>query len=317
MTSSTCAAETEDIKMRSLDEPGWSRALKRSPYASPFHSWNWASLTCAHFGGSFRALQVDRGAYQKWLLPCYLDNQGESSFRVGFIGYGGPFPCHSLMPGEVGVETLGALLEAAEHHLGLRVTTCTTFPWAGWNRLELPCLLTRRLPLEGSQRQLFRSLLSGNVRTAIRKAARLGVQVVSLASADVQDAYALLANSQSAVGSSYVTPRGFFEELCLPKPHERFILGARLQDELVAVGVFLLGGGECFHLFHGWSREHAPSCANQAMIWHAVRRALALGCSTFDMGASHSDSLARAKRRWGGFEASVLRANRNDFGLIG
>lgn len=248
-----------------------------------------------------------------FIAPIFYGRDGRFSFSA--IGYGGATelsPTRDLDREGVAARQLAKHLEAAgkgrfQRLVGLPLPAgtddCeTTFPTAE----------TSIIPLAVRVDETFSHVLTGNVRTAIRKAQANGVTCRELATQDIEPLHTLIVNTQRNVGSTYLTRLEFVTSLFNLDQPEVKLFGAFVDGHL-ASGIILLADGEhAFHYLHGWDRDQSGLCVNQAVLWHAVEHAVRTGRRWFNMGASHSKSLLNAKLRWGAQIEKYLLMNSSD-----
>jgi len=87
----------------------------------------------------------------------------------------------------------------------------------------------------------------------------------------------------------------------LVRPGEGEMLIARFEGRPLAGMVTFYSGRRCFYFLGASSGTHRNLCPNDAVVWEAMRRALARGCEHFDfMTSSREDApLMDFKAKWG------------------
>ena len=293
-----------------ISEGNWNDLLKMSHYASPFHDFKWGQLVTSILGGTYRPLVAMQEDCQ-WLIPGYTSTpwgSSKGSFRIGSIGYGGPLPIHTIKNALDEIQHVHELFHDLHLHFDASQIRATLYPdpiWNGLSHVGLQMSNTYKIALTSNRDMLFHETLSGNVRTAIRKSEKEGVTVHMIDTSnqrEMQQAYHLLCQTQKSVGSNYTTPYELFTALATNQltstRTQTFV--AFYKDSIVGTTTLVYGGSEAFHLFHGWDRTATASCSNQALIWSMICFALENSLSVFNMGASHSDALLKAKMQWGG-----------------
>jgi hypothetical protein len=291
-----------------IDDCIWDELLMRSPYKSIFQTSFWKNSVCRFLGGEARMAYYKKANLQ-WLLPLYFGKPWSAGCHIGSMGYGGPLPLFE-MESVKGLET--AFLEMVqyiEQTFACKCTGARTFPWQGWRSYPAnqgTLTETEMIPLALTKEQTFEEVLTGNVRTAVRRSVQEGVNVKHLPQEYLRVAIELLHDTQARVGASYKTPIKFLEHLW-NHPNVEFWSVFSKGGALTAMSVLLLYENTAFHLFHGWQKEEMPAGANQALIWEMVQSAIKRGCRFFNMGESHSASLKQAKQRWGTISYPILK----------
>lgn len=199
------------------------------------------------------------------------------------------------------------IVAAIEHETKSTCSGLVTYPSRHWRDLggSVALSYTRISSLRKSVDSTFSQTLTGNARTAVRKAISSGVRIRPISPAEIEQGHLLLCKTQERVGASYTTNPVFFEELC-KSPSTRAHV-AEFEEQIIGVGLLLLGFGQGFHFLHGWNREYASLSANQLLIWRMIEDTVACGASLFNMGESHSPDLDKAKSRWGSEPVPILK----------
>lgn len=163
---------------------------------------------------------------------------------------------------------------------------------------------TYRVPMDGGESAVWRRLHASSTQRSIRKAERSGVQVEV---GSDEAAWATMAALEEATAHRQglpAPPRAFFVGACraLQRQGLAQLYLARTPDGTVAAGI-VVWQGPAEHIYaFGASRPEALELRpNHALIWHAMRQALAAG-AVFDLGraAPEHEGLVEFKRRWGG-----------------
>ncbi len=270
-----------------LTAPEWDRAIQSSPYCSYFHQSCWIKTVCEHIGGTYRLVVSDG-----WAYPLFFGEPWSETFRIGSIGYGGPLPLFAIKSPEL--PSLQPLVDLYQ----MPCSGLTAFPHSGWKEANSE---TEILALQDPE-TLFKKVLSGNVRTAIRRATGCLAQQLE----EREEAYSLLVQTQERVEAGYITQKPFFMALC-DLPGVELWGGFSESGALATMALLLIGEREAFHLFHGWNPEEQVIGLNQLLIWNMIQSAEKAACKTFNLGESHSPSLKKAKQRWGSHSFGIVR----------
>lgn len=155
-----------------------------------------------------------------------------------------------------------------------------------------------------------------SVRTSIRRAERSGVKVHEITSPDDLEKYCTLAGETSgrirAFASYTDFPAEFFVRLqthMAPTGAAKMYL-AYHDDVPLAGAIFLCGRGRIVYFAGASTRERRWTSlqAPTAILWHAMREAMDVGMTTFDLGGCTPTDDPRDprygvyafKKRWGG-----------------
>ena len=152
--------------------------------------------------------------------------------------------------------------------------------------------------------------LDPSARRAIRRARAGGVEVRRL---EGEDAVARFHEMHVALRKSkyrlLAQPRAFFTALMARfGPLGSWLpLGAYVDDELVAVTVYLRWGDVLYYKFNTSSAAGLHVRPNNVLLWEGVLLAQSEGCRTLDLGPSDDDQpgLIRFKRHHCGVESEV------------
>jgi hypothetical protein len=282
-----------------LEDAEWDLRMAQYSESTVLHSAAWARVLHDAYG--YQPCYLAAGEQAR---PTVLPIMDVRSWLTGRRGVSLPFSdfCEPL-GGESGA--LQAALAAA-----------LDFGKAqGWRWLELrsgrrilpetPAALTyyeHILDLSEGETAVF-SRLEGPVRTAIRKAVRLGVEVrVSDTLDAVLDFYALNCRSRRDHGLP-PQPLVFFKAIHhhLIAPGMGFVSLARWKDRPVAANVFLYFGRKALFKFGASDKRFQEARAATVAMWEGIRHCMRSGCETLSMGRTSLDHLGlrRYKRSWG------------------
>lgn len=295
------------LKIQELTSSEWQSYIENSDYSSVFFQHWWGKATEKYFGVKFMPLLLSIDADLKVLVPCYI---ADSNFRIGFIGYGGPLPL-SEMSVSCEVSLSYRIMDYLSKYFNLPCVGFTSYVHNKWQLVATdmqPFVSnTTIVSLEGTEDVIFNQVISGNVRTAIRKAQKSNVVIRHITPDLEAQAYKLIADTQHNNGAGYVTDYNFFTFLSSPDAKYSMGFAAYIGCEMHAAAVCLFSPKEAFHYLHGWNRVNMGSCFNQLLIWSMMQEAIKRKCMFFNMGESHYQSLLEAKMRWGGVEVPLIR----------
>jgi len=142
------------------------------------------------------------------------------------------------------------------------------------------------------------------VRRDVRLAERRGVAIESADTPEARDGLFQMYRDTMARNRTVVTWRRAMIEkawgLLVSRGLGEMLL-ARYEGEPVAGMVTFYSGARCFYFLGASSGTHRNLCPNDAVVWEAMRRALARGCEVFDLMTSSRDDapLIEFKAKWG------------------
>lgn len=289
-----------------IEERGWDEALASVPGASFFHTAAWARVLAECYGYRPCHAAMRNGSRLDGLLPLMEVN----SWMTGRRGVSLPFS-DECPPIGTGPDTARALVAAAQEYGAGRT----------WQYLELrggaraaPEMKPSRsyfghtLDLSIGEERLLAGL-TGPARTAIRKAAREGVQV--------------------RLGREPDLLRGFFRLNCLTRrehglPPQSWTFFRKIQEHVLdaGLGVVVLAesrgrpaaGAVFFHLgpnvlykYGASDRRRQHLRTNNLVLWEAIRWYAARGASTLSLGRTDRGhaGLRRFKLGWGASEHGI------------
>lgn len=303
--------------VREATAPAWHQIVADSPYASPFHAFEWGKIIAQTLGGTYRPLIIE-SQVNSWLAPVFCGgpwSENSHQLRLGSLGYGGPLPQHKLTDPGVGLHESEQVVAAIKNYTKAETVHAILYPDPLWSAIQTKGQ-TAKVYLKESAEQVFDTILSGNVRSTIKKSIAAQVQVRPLEIANQEElaaAYELVAQTQRQVGADYITPFTLFKELC--SLHMQDAAGqafvACYEERIIAVMVLVYNQRESFFLLHGWDRNFARLAANQALIWEMIRYSVERRITVFNMGASHSEALLQSKLRWGAVVENIPQLDLN------
>jgi FemAB-related protein (PEP-CTERM system-associated) len=169
---------------------------------------------------------------------------------------------------------------------------------------------TYRLTLESSEDELWRGLHKSMVQRGINKAKREGVTVEASERPDESDLFDYLNRVTCRKHGIPAQPREFFDRVwsqlilegkadCLIASHE--------SRKIAAVIVFY-DKHKAIYMYGGSLPDSLSLRPNHLLLWNAVLRAKARGCTEFDFGrvSVENSSLAEFKKRWGAEEVPLM-----------
>ena len=293
--------QVDVVGRRSLEDPQWSAFVAGHPAALPFHHPSWATTVAQCYGFPAFALTVEDGdgAIVAGLPVIEVRRRKQPTRWVSL-------PFTDSCPPLVGADVDGALasqLDAARRA-------------AGVDRLEVrgdlagPAVrphatyLAHRVPLTGTEQEVYGRLHANQVRRNIRRAQRAGVTVrVGDTESDLTKVfYRLHIRTRRRLGV-LVQPLSYFRLLWrnVLAPGHGAVLISEFQGRPVAAAVFLASAGTCVYKYGASDERYWNVRPNHLLFWEAIRWARARGCHTLDFGRTDMEDrgLWEFKSRWG------------------
>lgn len=230
------------------------------------------------------------------ILPlCLVKSRLFGSFLVGlpYVNLGGPLG-RSEMAREL-ITNAAALADRWDvRYLELRHEEPVSHPALG---VTVQSKVHMRLPLPESRDALWQSF-SPKVRNQIRKAEKLGLEILWGRHQEIAEFYRVFAHNMRDLGTP-VFPRSLFVATLDEFPQAEIVL-VRYRNRTLAGGLLLHGSGVTEIPSASSLRPWNWTNANMLLYWSALTRAIDRGQRLFDFGRSTIDSPTyRFKKQWG------------------
>lgn len=285
----------------------WDLLLPTLAGAGPAQSAVWGHLVARHFDGEFRAFRVTVGTQVRYVPALLGGRLAPTGFTSGHLGYGGVFD--SRDGDGLSVESQLETLRLVSAHLDLPCRRLTTGARPGpAGAAAVPGgteLQTWWVRLTDDSAVRWGSY-TGRARRAIRRCEAAGLTVQPIGAAELQEAAGLVQTTQDRVGAGYRTPAALLADLQC-RPGFGMLLGAHLDNVLVAAGAFLRFAGRVSYLCGGRRPELTRLAPMYQLLHSAIERYGDLGDRLIDLGYSHRPSLTEFKRAFGGSVATFTR----------
>jgi len=288
-----------ELRKRDLDDPA-PAALVADPAAYIFQQPAWARIL-ATLGHSVAYYCLEEGGRVLAAQPAAELRLG--LFRLLYAGlpYGGPVGDAARFD-----EYFARLADFARAEGIHRVRASRNFfdaPFApeGWRVQEHA---QHVLSFGGrSEEEVWRGF-KGRVRRDVRIAEKAGAVIETASDPAKRDAlFALHAQTMARNETFVFWTRGMIEEVWrgLIEPGGGEMLLIRHEGEPLGGLISLYSGRRCFYFLGASGGRKRNLCSNDAVLWEAMRRALARGCEDFDfMISSRQDQrLIDFKEKWG------------------
>jgi CelD/BcsL family acetyltransferase involved in cellulose biosynthesis len=293
-------------------EPGWDPFVRAHPLGSTYHLTAWSRIV--------------EGAYRS--RPCYLALRAQDGTVTGVMPLfrnRGPLSGSRLTSMPV-ARVAGPLSDRAGA-AQLVEAACQVARAEGVGQLVLRSHLTGLeddvpgldvvadqptwvVSLEDDEVAMRTALRrhSKNVHRGIQRAERAGVAVrQAVTAADMRAFYRLYLATMRRHGA---LPRAFRQFLLEQRELGEGcrILIASHAGRDVATGVFHHFGDTLELLYNGSAEDALDVRPNHALYWDAIRQAIGMGCTRFDMGgALPATSLGTFKAQWGAEPVAIQR----------
>ena len=157
---------------------------------------------------------------------------------------------------------------------------------------------TLLLALAGTEEETWESFRD-KTRNMIRKGERAGLEIET-GWQNVDAFYDIYASYMQAIGVFFHS-RNFFVQMGAHLGECAELISAKKDGVVVAAMVILYGGRIASYPFQSASVEHRNLAPNQFLIWDAIKRCIARGIVTLDMGESRvGSSVYKFKTNFGG-----------------
>ncbi|MFU7502423.1 MAG: GNAT family N-acetyltransferase [Candidatus Tisiphia sp.] len=300
------------MKLIQISRIKWDEEITKTK-TNIFSSSQWIELTTEVFVKKVKYFKAEINS-NYYLLFLVFNNQSTISYSIGFIGYEGiiPFNSNNLDLVEVDLKLLTSMLKEEIGVLPEKILLGLNNVPKLYNIPEFISKVNSAQVLDISKdvNYIFENLLSSSIRTAIKRTTKDKVYIVKKCDHQLLlQSFELLKNTQKLVGASYITPYKLFQSLSYSPFSQLFI--ARLETNVIAIGICLFSSEEAFFLLNGWNRSYASSCSNQLLIWEMIKAAKKRNINTFNLGISHSDNLKLSKLKWGAsnFYVTIMEKN--------
>ncbi len=304
------------------DAQKWNQALLKLPDAHVLQSWDWGAFKSRHGWQAERLLWHD-GAQIQAAAQILVQQRGQ--LRLGYVPKG-PVVAWDDLPR---VADVLARLEifAREHNLILLKCDPDVSPDSVEGQAVMNLLAQRKwrpsfeqiqfrntmlLDLRPSLNELL-SAMKPKWRYNIRLAQRRGVTVREGSERDLPLLYQMYA--ETAHRDRFIIR----EEAYYLDVWQQFIragyatpLLAELAGEPLSMLILFHFGPQAWYMYGASRNLHRKTMPNHLLQWEAIRRAKAIGCTTYDLWGA-PDTLDESDSMWGvyrfkqGFNAAFVR----------
>lgn len=281
------------------DRTEWEAFVTATPLATGYHGWLWRQVFQRSFGHTCLYLIARRDDQVVGVLPLVLIKSlafGRSLTSLPFVNYGGVIATSD--------DAADALIDEAarigrDHqcsHIELR--------HVGRRFRDLPCRqhkVAMHLPLVVD----LWSRLDRKVRNQVRKAEKSGLTITRGGAELLPDFYTVFARNMRDLGTPVYAYR-FFDEVLRASDDRAHVLVVRLGARPVAAGVTYRTGDSVEIPWASSVRDYNTLCPNHLLYWHALKSAVAEGCTTFDFGRSTpNEGTYKFKEQWGALPVAL------------
>jgi len=298
-----------------LDDVGWD-ALDSFPDRSVFQTREWLSFVAEAQNAEPVVCSVKLGAAPiGYFTGLVVRRFGVRILGSPFPGWGTGYMGFNLLPGTPRRDAAEALFRYAFGslrclHVELRDRQLSL---EDARRLggEPDRFTTSEVNLRQPEDEIWASF-KGSVRTAVRKAAKVGVVVEEAGDLGFADDYQ--AQLEEVFAKQSLRPTYGVDRvralITHVYPNGRLLL-LRARDpegKCIGTGIFPTHGRTMYFWGGASWRAHQGFNPNEAIIWHAMRHAKRRGAEAFDMGGG-----GEYKRKYGGEELVVPHLVRSRF----
>lgn len=297
----------------SSDKAGWNQAVKSSPDGVIYHTYEWLYVIEKSYGLEPKHLIVEENGTTNGIMPLFLLRSliwGNKLVSTPFCEYGGP--CFLTQDNSITAELLSAIEDIAAkskaRYLEIRApvlefqNTLEQYHFAQpFNYSSFLIDLTK--PPETIWKDF-----AGRVRTAIRKAQKSNIRLITAGRIDqLKQFYSLYLINMKQLGSpphSY----SFFENMWKTffNKNQLKLMLADYNGKLISSILALSYKNK----IHWWGSTSLPQYrdlnANSLLIWDLLETGKAEGYKWFDMGRTDPGSNVYVfKKAWGGEEVKL------------
>ncbi|MBI4859779.1 MAG: GNAT family N-acetyltransferase [Candidatus Riflebacteria bacterium] len=288
------------------DWPEWEAFLRRSPGATPFHARPWHAALVAGLGhGAAHLVARQQGAIVGVLPLFTVSPPWGRPFLVSVpaANHAGPIAPEASARSALITRAVRETEERGLAYLELR-TAERPAPAPGLASVP-DRYVTYRIALDRSAESVW-SRLPGKIRTAVRKARKLGTVVVSgREGRDLAEFMLVYRSAMDRLGSpGFGEP--FFRALLDSFGEGATIFRATRQGRTVAADFVVEGFGLLAPIYAGQTEEGRAVSANYLVSWAGIEHGCGHGAAVYDFGRSSVNTpAARFKARWGGQQVAL------------
>jgi lipid II:glycine glycyltransferase (peptidoglycan interpeptide bridge formation enzyme) len=169
----------------------------------------------------------------------------------------------------------------------------------GYKNLKRATLIVDLL----SGEQAVWSSFEGRARNMVRKAEKAGVVVHTVVPDNqwIGQYYLMLVNTFRRQGLVAPHPHSFYKQLIeLSNTNIARCVMAEVNGVMIAGGIFLIDQKRMLYLSGASTEEGMNLAATSLLQWHAIKEAIQLGVTEYDMGGLGVPSIDKFKRSFGG-----------------
>jgi lipid II:glycine glycyltransferase (peptidoglycan interpeptide bridge formation enzyme) len=171
----------------------------------------------------------------------------------------------------------------------------------GYLSIRRPTLL---IDLNNNESEIWASFTS-RARNMIRKAEKSGVltQRIYPDESWIAKYYEMLQANFLRQNIKVPHPYSFYQQIkALSRDEIAMCFNAEVNGEMVAAGIFLVDTNRLLY-FSGVTSELGMKLAASSLVqWHAIKEAIQMDISKYDMGGLGVESIDRFKRSFGGYD---------------
>ena len=286
-------------RLRELSDSAWDQALAAFPRATAFHTSRWLRATAPGLGYDLSLQALVEDGRVVGLAPLATRRRGPFSL-MGFLPY--PYVGPLASPGRLApllraMRRPGTVTSRIEFPPGADVDS-VALALAGYRVIDDTTMV---VPLAGRSEDDLWAALDAECRTAVRRAAKGGVEVVQ---AD-EDMVCRLMPAMQREAYTRNGARPPYDERVLRAIWEayggtddaRFSAAVR-DDRVLGVQVMILRGDTGF----GWGSATRPErgvSPSTALYWAELRWCIERGVARADLVGTPTPGVARFKRQFG------------------
>ena len=283
----------------------------RIPDISPYHRLPWLDAVSIGFGAEI-CFARSAGADGKTLaLTPFMSKKKGPFCLVGtplsgmYTEFAGPLLLCGLMPKTI------ALIMAALHRLVMKSSSYIEWGFKGeqaWGAMLSPLgyrnskRATLLIDLSPGESAVWSSF-EGRARNMVRKAEKAGVVARTVQPSEqwITSYYEMLGLTFTRQGLAVPHPLSFYRQMItLSNAGIARCVAAEVDGKMIAGSIFLVDDKRMLYLSGVANEQGMTLAATSLLQWHAIKGAIRLGVTEYDMGGLGVPSIDKFKRSFGG-----------------
>ncbi|GEM_PF-6467316 len=272
------------MEILQINPAEWSENVELFSRNNFFQGHKWLGLVADEFRLKNYFLKIKEGDSESFFS---LQVKGRDAYS-SFIGYGGIVSLQNYS------DIFDRLIPLLEKSLNIKVRRIKLFPGVeikeskGWKQENSSIL---RIDHGWDER------IEKRTRNSLKQALKEGLVVKKMSLTDLDEFYEVYTQTAERVGSTYKTPKTFFEKLL--NFTEIFFIGAYKDKHIVAASIFMKSNEWAYYWWNASSAEGLKTNANYLILLEAINSFEKQGVKFLDMASSNNSGISNFKAQWG------------------